>query len=105
MKRYEEVYGITGFENETSSVPNAIWMTLNARRQANLPPNYVVIYSVGNGDWSCLAISGSNDEDCPVFTFFPGTNRKPVVESACFGDWFESLIRQGLEDLLASEED
>ena len=52
-----EVYGVTGDEFESSSVPNAIWYTNELRRQFGLPREFVILYDNNGYEYYLLDTS------------------------------------------------
>ena len=52
-----EFYGITGEEFESSSVPNAIWITNVKRQQVGLPAELVILFDNNGAEYYCLDAS------------------------------------------------
>ncbi len=59
-----EFYGITGDAFDSSSVPNAIWLTNRKRQQLGLPKELVILYDNNGVEYYCL--DTSNAEESPV---------------------------------------
>lgn len=74
-----EFYGLTDDNFENSSVPNAIWLTLNERK-SGFPANLILIYSTGDGNYLALKV----DE-------FSGDNENPVVKVSSVGEILERV--------------
>lgn len=49
-----EIYGITGYEFENSSIPNAIWYTARKRIQIALPRNLLIVQDDNSMHYFCL---------------------------------------------------
>lgn len=65
-----EFYGLIGDDFENSSVPDAIWLTLDERKSSGLPGHLILVYATGDGTYYALDTSqkGSNGE-CPVVAY------------------------------------
>ena len=102
----EEIYGIINPEFENSGVPDAIWYTLESRGRIKLPHDYIVIYSVGNGEIFCSDLTASYDDKAPVVAFEPGLpiklqNHEVIAQD--FGEFLLQRVREEI-DFLASQE-
>lgn len=72
-----EFYGIISDDFINSSVPDAIWLTLDERRSANLPKDMVIIYSTGEGIYYALDCSKKGGSgEAPVVTWTQGKSSK-----------------------------
>lgn len=64
-----EFYGLIGDDFESSSVPDAIWLTLNERK-SGLPNNLVLIYATGDGAYYALDTNQINSAgENPVVSY------------------------------------
>lgn len=70
-----EFYGLFHEAVPSDSAPCALWYTLDERKNADFPKDFVVIYSSGFGPLYCLSTSEILEGDCPVREW----NYKPVV--------------------------
>ncbi len=81
-----EFYGLIREEFENSSVPNAIWLTLDERK-SGLPKNLVIIGSTGDGLYYALDTDhvNANNEECPVVSYGPEGNTELIADDfGCF---------------------
>lgn len=60
-----EFYGVINDDFENSSVPDAIWLTLEERK-TGLPNHLVIISSSGDGSYYALDTSKMIGHECPV---------------------------------------
>lgn len=93
-----EVYGVIDIDFEKSSVPDAVWSTLRAREQNNLPADLVI---VGRADDEviCLQIRPKAEEG-PVLVINAGEDpdragARPAAED--FGAYLLSRVEEELE--------
>lgn len=56
----EEIYGITDDDFLNSSIPNGIWLTLQERKDMNLPNNLLIIADDYFGGYVCLDYANLN---------------------------------------------
>lgn len=92
--RSAEFFGVVDEDWDESSVPDAIWYTLDERRLAGLPHNLIVVGEVGTGE---LYVIDVTKPEGPVFVV--GLERKGQLEpvAADFGDFFlDRVQRAGL---------
>ncbi len=61
-----EFYGLIAGKIPAPSAPCAVFSTMEERRDADFPADFVVIQSSGHGPLYCLATSETVDGDCPV---------------------------------------
>lgn len=73
-----EIYGFTTDNFTNASVPNGIWLTLQERKDSNLPKNLLIISDTGSGGYVCLNYA---DKEPKVVIFEDG-----VIE-----DYFEDF--------------
>ncbi|MFO0900806.1 MAG: SMI1/KNR4 family protein [Pirellulales bacterium] len=92
-----EFYGVVNEDFVHSSVPNGIWVTLNERREANLPQSFLIVGSNGLGGWLVLDCSRVGDTDeAPVVEWWIGDQEVALV-SQSFGDYFCSEVADAIE--------
>lgn len=82
-----EVYGILHENFNDSGIPDAVWLTLDERRSANLPLSLVLVSDVGDGSYYAIDCGSRNDEgDCPVVIWTQGGIQTEQVHSD-FGEF------------------
>ncbi len=74
-----EFYGLINENFEESSVPDAIWLTLDERK-SGLPSNLMLVSSTGDGNYIALKMDETN-----------GENENPVVLISPTGDIIEKV--------------
>ena len=75
-----EFYGIIDDDFESSSVPNAIWLTLDERK-LGLPNNLILIYAADNGAYYALDADQVNSEgEYPVVSYELNGNTVRIAE-------------------------
>jgi hypothetical protein len=94
-----EVYGVIHSNFESSSVPDAVWCTLDERKSGDLPPDLVVIHHDGFGGYHCIDCKKSPEEG-PIVTYYPGYQRsrqsREIIAND-FGAFFLEFVGQQLE--------
>lgn len=90
-----EFFGLIGSDFENSSVPNAIWLTLDERK-SGLPDNLILIYAAGDGTYYALDTSQVDSErECQVVSYDVNGKIAPV---ACdFGAFLLSELQTVLK--------
>ncbi len=91
-----EIYGVINEDFTHSSVPDAVWCTLNERREGGLPPNLLVIYSDGAGTFFCLDCSGDK-EGAPIVAYylgFPSEQQPKEVIAKDFGEFLLQVVQE-----------
>jgi len=64
-----EFYGLIGDDFENSSVPDAIWLTLEERK-SGLPQSLVLVYATGDGAYYGIDTSQVDSSgECPVVSY------------------------------------
>lgn len=64
-----EFYGLINDDFENSSIPDAVWLTLDERK-SGLPKKLVLIYAAGDGTYYALDTSQVDDnKECPVVSY------------------------------------
>lgn len=87
-----EVYGVIHEDFERSSVPDAIWLTLDQRRNGGLSTNYVLIGDVGDGTRYAIdtSVADESGENPVVLLSFDARKSERIASS--FGEFlFESI--------------
>jgi hypothetical protein len=96
----QEFYGIVNADFINSSVPDAIWLTLDERKSSNLPEDFVIIYASSDGVYYSLDCSHRNDAgECPIIAWVPGVSKKEenleyIAED--YGQFLFKTINQAL---------
>lgn len=94
----EEFFGLT--RTDGAGIPNAIWYTLDQRKDG-LPESMIVVGASGYGTLYCLNITQEDPEgEAPVVEWDPGLPSEkqsllPIASS--FAEFAISAIRDGLE--------
>ncbi|MDC0934975.1 SMI1/KNR4 family protein [Pirellulales bacterium] len=91
-----EFYGIINDDFENSSVPDAIWLTLDERKSASLPTSHILIGSTGDGGYYAIDCSQQSDNsEPPIVECWPGLAKQTTVASD-FGEFFIRSVREAL---------
>lgn len=86
-----EFYGIIGVDFENSSVPDAIWLTLN-ERESGLPSSLIIIYATGDGTYYALDTDQvSADGENPVVSY--GLNGRTEKIADDYGSFMLSELK------------
>ena len=68
-----EFYGLIDDDFENSSVPDAIWLTLDERRTSQLPESLVLVSDTGDGGYYAIDVSQKAPSgDSPIVEWWPG---------------------------------
>lgn len=92
----EEFYGVVDDDFENSSVPDAVWLTLDERKSGT-PNSLVIVASTGDGGYYAIDLDKkNNEEESPVVEWWPGIpnaegNRRVVA--ADFGTFLLQQVR------------
>lgn len=95
-----EFFGIIDDDFENSSVPDAIWLTLDERRVSDLPRNLIIVYDLGEGTYYALdTIKRHKDGECHVVAWVPGImdNQGLDVVAEDFGELFLNTVKFALQ--------
>ncbi|WP_052666456.1 SMI1/KNR4 family protein [Nitriliruptor alkaliphilus] len=96
----EEIFGVIHGDFSASGVPDGIWMTLEGRRDWNLPSTMVVVSFDGGTDYLVLDTArGGEDGEAPVLVWRPGSSAPgDDLEQLApdFGTWLLELCRARL---------
>lgn len=95
----QEFFGIIDSDFINSSIPDAVWITLQERLESKLPDNYVLIGETGDGDY--IALDCNELIDKKVVLWSPGLfNKKnaftPYYDD--FGYYFYDRIINAISD-------
>jgi len=86
-----EFYGVINDEFENSSIPNAIWLTLDERK-AGLPNNLILVYGAGDGTYYAIDTSQVDDEgESPVVAYSVDGKTEKISDD--FGSFLLSELR------------
>lgn len=87
----EEFYGVITADFENSSVPDAIWLTLNERKSSQLPRGLVLIGATGDGGYYAIDRSQvAADGESPIVEWWAG----PRTAKKVANDFGEFLLRR-----------
>jgi len=86
-----EFFGIINDDFENSSVPDAIWLTLDERKKG-LPNNFILVYAAGDGTYCAIDTSqvNSNNEN-PVIAYTPDGSTKTIADD--YGSFLLSELK------------
>ncbi len=91
----DEFYGVLDSDFVNSSVPDAIWMTLWARREANLPVHLIIVSDTGDGGWYAIDLSQSTaGGESPVVEWWPGATRARCIMADDFGAFLLQTVQE-----------
>ena len=97
----EEFYGVIDDDFDNSSVPDAVWLTLQQREDSGLPPNLIIVYGDAEGAYYALDTSRTDGSgEHPVVLWTPGASEPGDELEAVAGD-FGELFRTRIEAGLA----
>jgi len=103
---FAEFYGIVKADFEHSSVPDAIWVTVNDRSRFGLPDFLVAVYDVGDGTTFYIDTSNvDNKGESPIVTFYRADSVIIATPYTSFGQLFLEKMQQSAEDLETAGED
>jgi len=97
-----EFYGVIDDNFENSSIPDAIWLTLEERRASGLPHSLVIVYEFGEGTYVALDTSKADKEgECPVVAWVPDLSDVQDLEVIAkdYGEFFVKTIRSNLDSV------
>jgi hypothetical protein len=101
----EEFYGIISSDFSNSTVPDAVWSTIERRRQDNFPSEYIEIYSVGTGEIFCLDTAVTTNSEAPVVAFEPGLAVSQQGREIIARDFGDFLLQKVQEEVRFLQED
>ena len=95
-----EFYGIIDDDFENSSVPDAIWLTLDERRFSRLPSSLVLISGTGDGGFYAIDLDQKEHHgESPVVQWWPGSpnasgNRSKIASH--FGAFLLECVQRAM---------
>lgn len=93
-----EFFGVIDDQFESSAVPNGIWLTLQERKDSDLPRSLVLVSATGDGSYYALDVNSeraSAQEESPVVAWTPGLStpdQEPEVVASSFGEFFRRAV-------------
>jgi SUKH superfamily protein len=90
-----EIYGVTGENFDSGSVPNGVWYTLT-ERAAGLPADLTVVYGDGMGNLGCIRCPNEPGNEAQVILYEPGVpsdQQRQELLAPDFGLFFLALIK------------
>jgi antitoxin YobK len=94
----EEFDGIIHGNFENSSVPDAIWATLDHRKHGGFPESLIAIGSTGDGGTYAIDCAQRNAEgESPVTEWWPQAPEARTFVAEDFGAFIWNTIREGNE--------
>ncbi|WP_445495059.1 SMI1/KNR4 family protein [Photorhabdus sp. SF281] len=95
----QEFYGLIKPNFIDSGIPDAVWITMQERNNSNLPNNYLIICSTGDGGYVVLDCSNTNKEEGVIEQWDPGVKNhlyafKPLASN--FGEFFYTKIQSAV---------
>lgn len=86
-----EFFGIINDDFENSSVPDAIWLTLDERKEG-LANNLILIYAAGDGTYCAIDTSQVNSSnENPVIAYMPDGSTKVIADD--YGSFLLSELK------------
>jgi antitoxin YobK len=86
-----EIYGLISDDFENSSVPDAVWLTLDERK-SGLPDHLILVYATGDGGYYALDTSQANEDgECPVVAYELNGQVEKVADD--YGSFLLSELR------------
>lgn len=93
----EEFYGLVSENFHKSSIPDAVWLTLEERK-SGLPEGLILIADTGDGSFYALNTLKLAGKECPVVIWEPGVS-SPLESLPTAAPDFGSFLLQRLEDI------
>jgi hypothetical protein len=94
-----EFYGVVGDDFEDSCVPDAIWLTLEYRRDG-APPEFIIVGNTGDGGAYAIDTAQRDaDGESPVVEWWPGfpeTSDNRRVVASDFGAFFLEELTEAI---------
>lgn len=92
-----EFYGVIKDDFENSSVPDAIWLTLEKRRNSGLAASLVLIAETGEGSYYAINVEEINDDgECPIVEWNPGS---PLISK--IADDFGAFMMAKIQNVIS----
>jgi hypothetical protein len=96
-----EFYGLINDDFEHSSVPDAVWLSLNLRRTTSAPNSLVVVSDTGDGGYYAVDTARKDAQgESPVVEWWPGlegAEGNGRVVASDFGAFFLDSVRQAID--------
>lgn len=93
---HEEIYGIIHADFHRSSVPDAVWTTMQQRILSSISKRLVITMSLGDGDFAAILCTDGNDEGA-IVRYSPGSDNEFEEEMASdFGEFILGIVRSTL---------
>ncbi|PHM30273.1 SMI1/KNR4 family protein [Xenorhabdus innexi] len=89
----QEFYGLIKSDFFNSSIPDAVWITMQVRKNSDLPDNYIIISSTGDGDYVVLNCTKLGIE-APVELWSPGVSGNQPAFKFLANDFGEFFYKQ-----------
>lgn len=90
-----EFYGLVNGDFEGSGIPDAIWLTLEERKNSDLPDNLVIVYALGDGSYHALDCSVIDQAgECPVVEWIPGSSKSGQALEIIAQDYGQFLLEK-----------
>ena len=87
-----EFYGLIDDNFESSSVPNAIWLTLHERKTSDLPDHLVLIYGLDDGTFYAIDTKTTGlDGENPIVRYGADGVTEKIADS--FGSFLLSELK------------
>lgn len=93
----QEFYGVIDDDFYESSVPDAIWSTLHARKTYGLPDDLIVIGSIDDGSYIVLDAHKDNNEKEASVMIWREPDEEPDILHADFGEYLLDRVDEALE--------
>jgi hypothetical protein len=90
-----EFYGVIKDDFENSSVPDAIWLTLEERKSTQLPNSHILVGATGDGGYFAIDCSTTLDGESAVVEWWAVPNAQTTVVKD-FGEFFLQTLREAL---------
>lgn len=95
-----EFFGVVKDDFENSCVPDAVWLTLDLRKTADMPRSYILVADTGDGGFYAIDTSQHDSGgECPVIEWWPGfpeADDNPRVVASDFGAFFLEKMSQAI---------
>lgn len=80
-----EFFGVIDSDFINSSIPDAVWITLQERVESNLPNSYIIISDTGDGSYIVLNCIESDEDKVMIWT--PGVKSEDMPFEPCYSDF------------------
>jgi len=93
-----EVYGVVDEDFVHSAVPDAVWITLEERRNNGLDPRFIIIGALGDGSYDCLDTAHLDREGEAPVVQVSAEGDDPVRLADSFGEYFLAEVTDAISD-------